>query len=240
MLSIGETAKLLGISVRTLRYYDEIGLAKPSAISDSGYRYYDETVLSRLQQIIFYRELDLSLNEITNIFNNPDYDEKEALNKHKELLILKRKHLDELIKLVTEAIGGNKMSEIKITDIKKAKEMYADEVRMRWGNTGAYKESQLKYSGLSENDEFILVKEADDIFSAFSKLKTSSPNCAEAQNLVRRWQEHISKFHYNCTDEILLCLGKMYTSDDRFKINIDRFGEGTAQFMSEAIEIYCK
>ena len=240
MLSIGETAKLLGISVRTLRYYDEIGLAKPSAISDSGYRYYDDTVLSRLQQIIFYRELDLSLNEITNIFNNPDYDENEALNKHKELLILKRKHLDELIKLVTEAIGGNEMSEIKITDIKKAKEMYADEVRKRWGNTSAYKESQLKYSVLSENDEFILAKEADDIFSAFSQLKTTSPASAQAQNLVRRWQEHISKFHYNCTNEILLCLGKMYTADERFKSNINRFGEGTAEFMSEAIEIYCK
>ena len=97
-----------------------------------------------------------------------------------------------------------------------------------------------KYSVLSENDEFILAKEADDIFSAFSQLKTTSPASAQAQNLVRRWQEHISKFHYNCTNEILLCLGKMYTADERFKSNINRFGEGTAEFMSEAIEIYCK
>ena len=105
-LSVSEAARRAGVSVRTLRWYDEIGLLKPSEVTPAGYRYYDGTAMATLQQILFYRELDLPLEQIGRILSAPDNDRTEALQKHRTLLLMKRQRLDDMLRLVDETIGG--------------------------------------------------------------------------------------------------------------------------------------
>ena len=105
-LSVSEAAKRAGVSVRTLHYYDEIGLLKPSETTQAGYRFYDEAAMASLQQILFYRELDVPLEQIGRILNAPGNDRTEALQKHRTLLLMKRRRLDDMLRLVDETIGG--------------------------------------------------------------------------------------------------------------------------------------
>lgn len=146
-MKINEVAKLTGITTRTLHYYDEIGLLKPSQITDAGYRLYDENNLSELQQILFFRELNFPLNEIKEIMTNSEYDKTEALKKHKELLLKKRERIDRLVTLVENTIKGDgemSFKEFDMTEIESAKKKYAKEVKERFGNTEAYTESEEK------------------------------------------------------------------------------------------------
>ena len=239
--SVGEIAKWLGISGRTLHYYDEIGLLKPSEVTPVGYRYYDEGDIQRLQQILFYRELEFSLKEIAAILSSPDHDQKGALKKHRELLLLKRRHLDELISLVENTLEGADMKTKAITaaEIDAVKKQYADEARERWGMTTAYAESEAKYASYDEEEKIALGGEASAIFAAFAGLSQLPPDHPEAQALVAKWQDYITKYHYVCTKEILAGLGAMYVGDERFKTNLDAYGQGTAAFMAAAINVYC-
>lgn len=242
-LSISETAKLSGVSVRTLHYYDQIGLLKPSEITESGYRYYNEEALELLQQILFYRELDFSLKEIQKFLFHPNYDKTEALKKQKELLRLKEKRLKTLIHLIDNRLKGeNDMSftEFNMKEIDEAKASYAKEARERWGGTDLYEESVQKTDSYSKEEWAKIKAESNDIMSGFAKLAGTSPSTEKAQILVKRWQKHISKHYYHCTKEILADLGTMYAADERFLKNIDEFGKGTAQFMSDAIADYCR
>ena len=109
--SISKAADLVGVSVRTLRYYDEIGLLKPSEITPAGYRFYDDTAMAALQQILFYRELDVPLGQIAHILSAPENDRNEALQKHRTLLLMRRRRLDDMLRLVDETIGGIAMYE---------------------------------------------------------------------------------------------------------------------------------
>jgi DNA-binding transcriptional MerR regulator len=241
-LSVSETARLFGISVRTLHYYDEIGLLKPSEVAETGYRFYDERNMERLQQILFFRELDFPLREIEYILSRPDFDRNEALQKHRALLLLKQRRIGDLIRLVDETIGGKKtMFPEKLTDddYEEAKAKYAQEARARWGNTDAYRESDKRNSHRSEAETLAVMNEAGEIFAAFAACRGAPPSGPEAQKLVRRWQAHIAEHFYACTDDLLSCLGEMYTADARFRSNIDRYGAGTAQFISDAIRAYC-
>ena len=239
--SIGETARLAGVSVRTLRHYDSIGLLKPSEVSESGYRYYTEDAISALQQILFFRELGFPLQEMKDILSHPDYDRKLALREHRAYLLLKRQHLDALIKLIDETIGGKAMSnENKTPDLEAVKRQYASEVAARWGKTSAYAESLQKHAAYSSDQERAIEHEADALFAAFASLRGRAPSDPAVQDLVRKWQEHITTHHYTCTKEILAGLGQMYACDERFSNYLNRFGDGTAQFISTAISCYCE
>lgn len=241
-LSISETANLFGISVRTLHYYDEIGILKPAKVSDAGYRYYDDLAMEQLQQILFYRELEFSLKEIAAMISRPDYDKTDALKKHRALLLLKRRHLDELISLVEDTLGGVDMKTQKITaaEIAAVKKQYAVEAEQRWGKTAAYKESQEKYASYGEAEKVASAEEAREIFSAFARLMDVPPADPKVQALVKKWREHITKYHYQCTKEILAGLGQMYIADERFTKNLDAYGDGTAAYISKAIAVYCE
>lgn len=241
-MSVSEISKLTNVSVRTLHYYDEIGLLAPKEISRAGYRFYDDGCIAELRRIIFLRELDFPLGEIKAILSNPACDKKSMLISHRDLLSLKRERLDEMIRQLDETIGGNTVSKQKVTsaDVENAKKKYAAEVRERWGDTAAYAESEKKQQSQSKQEQADIENEAREIFDRFAEIKDSSPESDEAQKLVAVWQAHITKNHYTCTKEILACLGEMYTGDERFTENIDRSGEGTAAFMSAAIASYCK
>jgi DNA-binding transcriptional MerR regulator len=243
-LSISEMAARSGVSVRTLHYYDQIGLLRPAEVGpDNGYRYYDEADMTKLQQILFFRELDFPLKEIQRIMTAPGYSRSEALHKQKELLLLKRQRLDGIIGLLEDEMKGEErmsFNEFDTSEIDEIRNKYAEEAKARWGDTEAYKESAAKTAGRSKEEWQQVTGEMDELLKRFAEKRGTDPAGNEVQELVRRWQQHITDRYYNCTDEILAGLGQMYIADPRFRKNMDKYGEGTAELISRAIEIYCR
>lgn len=243
-LHIREFAKLTGVSVRTLHYYDEIGLLKPSFVDEqNGYRYYDENTLCRMQEILFYRELQFSLKEIRMILSSPDYDKQNALAEQKHLLTLKKERLERLISALDGAMKGEKISMdiFDNSEFEAKREEYAKEAKEKWGGTAAYKESAEKTAGYSADKWNSVNSAMDEIIAEFAECLRNgfAPDSKEAQELVKRWRDFITDNYYTCTKEILAGLAEMYVSDERFMKNIDRHGDGTARFMSDAIKVYC-
>lgn len=242
-MHIKEFAKLTGVSVRTLHYYDEIGLLKPAFIDEqNGYRDYDEKSLRRMVEILFYRELDFPLKSILRILSSPDYDKEAAIRKQKELLTLKKERLERLISALDEAEKGEIPMNTFNNEYEIARKQYADEAKQRWGNTDAYKESEQKTAGYSADKRNDVNAGLNAVLAEFAvALKDgATPESETAQSLVRKLQQYITDNFYTCTDEILAGLGQMYVADERFRSNIDRNGEGTAEFISEAIRFCCK
>ena len=238
-MQIKEFAEFTGVSVRTLHYYDEIGLLTPAFVDrSSGYRFYDENSLLRMQEILFYRELDFSLKSIKEILASPNYDKNKALKEQKNLLILKKERLERLISAIDGAMKGeNIMEAFDNSEFEK----YQAEAKQKWGQMPAYKEYETKTKGYSKGKWNDLADGMDRIMAEFAVCMRNgeAPDAAPAQDLVNMLQNHISKNYYHCTDEILAGLGRMYVLDERFRNNIDRHGNGTAVFISKAIEAFC-
>lgn len=233
MKTVKEISRLTGISVRTLHYYDEINLLKPTQITDAGYRLYDDTALERLHSILLFRELQFPLKEIKAILDSPDFDMQSAIKEQIKLLELQRNRLDKIIisakEILTKGAGNMSFSAFNKTEIDK----YANEAKQRWGHTDAYKEFEQKHSESEEKADEMM-----QIFSEIGKIKHLSPKSKEAQNMIKNLQNFITENYYNCTDEILKGLGQMYISDERFKNNIDKAGGiGTAEFTAKIIEL---
>lgn len=232
MKTVKEISRLTGISVRTLHYYDEINLLKPTKTTDAGYRLYDDTALERLHSILLFRELQFPLKEIKAILDSSDFNTKTALEEQIKLLELQRNRLDEIIisarEILTKGTENMNFSTFDKTEIKK----YADEAKQKWGCTDAYKEYiQKHYDSADKTDKLM------QIFAEIGKIKHLSPYCEEAQNLIKKLQNFITENYYTCTDELLRGLGQMYISDERFKKSIDDAGgAGTAEFTAKAIE----
>ncbi|MGN1432744.1 MAG: MerR family transcriptional regulator [Ruminococcus sp.] len=244
-LHIREFAKLTGVSVRTLHFYDEIGLLKPSSVDEqNGYRFYDEYALTRMQEILFYRELDFPLKEIRMILSSPDYDKQNALKEQKHLLTLKKERLERLISALDGAMKGENvnMNVFDNSEFEAKCEEYVKEAKKKWGDTAAYKESAEKTADYSAEKWKQVNSAMDERIEEFAdcKRKGFAPISPEAQSLAEKWQNFITENYYTCTKEILAGLGEMYVSDERFRENIDRHGDGTAQFMSDTIKVYCK
>ncbi len=239
-----ELAKLVSVSVRTLHYYDEIGLLKPAFVDEqNGYRFYNEISLLRMQEILFYRELDFELKSIRDILSSPDYDKQKALAEQRKLLILKKERLERIIAALDSAEKGKiTMSAFDNSDYETARKQYETEAKQRWGETGAYKEHTEKTANYTKEKW----QEANDglmaVLAKFSECMKngSAADSGEAKALVRELQNYITKNYYTCSDEILAGLGKMYVADERFKTNIDKNTPGTAAFVSKAIENYCE
>ena len=236
-MQIKEFAQQIGVSVRTLHYYDEIGLLKPSEVdAQNGYRFYDERSLERMQEILFYRELDFSLKTIAQILSSPDYDKQQALMRQRKLLLAKKERLERLIDALDSLEKGEGFMKPN-NEYEDLKNKYAEEVRQRWGSTDAYKESQQRNTDFSQAASLL-----DAVFEEFAELDRSgiSPDNEAAKIQVEKLQRCITDNFYTCTNEILAGLGQMYAADVRFKNNIDKHGEGTAEFVSQCIKSYCK
>lgn len=246
MYKIKEFSTKTGVSVRTLHYYDEIGLLKPASKTKSGYRIYSLENLATMQQILFFRELDFKLNEIMEIISNPNYDKIDALKKHLKLLTFKKNQLNEIINSVEEIISKKEWSE-NMRDIDKyencnlvieeLKKKYKLEAKEKYGNFPAYKESQKKTSKYNKVDWNNIMTEEQELYHKFVETMHDYSS-REAQSLVVEWKNYITKYFYNCTDEILCGLGEMYIADKRFTKNIDRLKPGLAKFISDAIKYY--
>ena len=238
-MQIKEFSRFTGVSVRTLHYYDEIGLLQPAQVDrTTGYRFYDEQSLLRMQEILFYRELDFPLKSIEEILSSPNYDKTQALKEQKKLLILKKERLERLISAVDSAMKGeNVMKAFDNTEF----ENYKAEAQEKWGSTDAYREHQEKTKGYSKDKWNSMATDMDAVMGQFAAAMKNGdvPDSSTVQNLVKALQSHITENYYTCTKEILFGLGQMYVADERFKNNIDKHGDGTAAFICEAIAVYC-
>lgn len=241
-MRIQEAARMAGVSERTLRYYDRIGLLPPQGVTEAGYRIYGEAEMARLQEILFFRELGFELAEIKKIMTSPGYDRSEALRRQRDMLILERNRLSSIIELAERALKGEKnmsFAPFDQSELEEKREEYAREARERWGDTPEYAESERRTAGHSKAQWAQTQQEMAFIFAEFAALRGQAPESAPVQALVEKWQAYISAHFYACSRETLAGLGQMYTADERFTKNIDQAGEGTAALMSAAIAAYC-
>lgn len=241
MMTVNEVSKLTGVSIRTLQYYDTIGLLKPNGHTEAGYRLYDDTALERLQQILLFKELEFSLKEIKSMINAPDFDRDKAMEQQIELLTMKKEHLENLIDFARKIkTTGVKNMDFTVFDTKKIDE-YAKRAKEQWGQTPEYREYEEKTKDWTNQDQQDVMKNFMLIFAEFGKMRTEAPSSEKVQCEVEKLQNFISEHFYQCSDEILSGLGQMYASGGEFTQNIDKMGgEGTARFTADAIEVYCK
>lgn len=240
MRTVNEVSKLSGVSIRTLHYYDKIGLLQPTQTTDSGYRLYDDTALERLQHILLFRELQFSLKEIKEILDSPNFDRNKALDQQIEMLTLKKEHLENLIDFAREIrLIGVKDLDFKAFDTTKLDE-YARQAKENWGHTEAYQEFEQKQKQWKKGDMEVINVNLMKLFEEFGELMSLQPQEAKVQAQVKKLQEYITEHFYTCTPAILSGLGKMYVGGGSMTENIDNTGgKGTAEFVAKAIEVYC-
>lgn len=241
MKTVNEVSKLTGVSIRTLQYYDSIGLLKPDKYTEAGYRLYGDVSLERLQQILLFRELEFPLKEIKEIIDAPNFDRNKALEQQIELLTLKKEHLENLIHFARgiKALGVKNM-DFSAFDTSKIDE-YSKRAKEQWGKTPEYREFEEKAKNWTREEEKRMADDFMQIFAEFGQMKEQNPSDEKVQLQVKKLQDYISQHFYHCTNEILSCLGKMYSGGGEFTENIDSVGgAGTAEFTDNAIQIYCK
>ena len=238
--TVGELAKLTGITVRTLHHYDQIGLVQPSDRSDAGYRLYGDGDVLRLQQVLLYRELGLPLDQIAGVLESRA--PRAALAKHRETLLAKRANLDAMLAALDTALAIEEGREMKPEDVKTMFDgfdpaKYEDEAREKWGHTDAYKESARRTKTYGKAEWDAIKSEADGIYRRFAELmqEGASPTDARVRGVVEAHRAHIDRWFYPCSPEFQRNLAAMYLADPRFTENIDRYGAGVAQFIHDAV-----
>ena len=241
MKTVKEVSLLTGVSVRTLHHYDAIGLLKPTRVTEAGYRLYDDEALRRLQTILLFRQLQFPLKEIREILDSPGFDPMEALTQQIHLLELQRQQLDNLIsharKIQMTGVFSMDFSTFDTTEL----DQYTAEAKARWGKTKAWQEYEQKAAGQTAEQKQSTGDALMDIFARFGKIRHLSPESQEAQELVASLQDFITRHYYTCTKPILQGLGQLYIAGDSMTENIDKAGgQGTARFVHDAIEIFCR
>ncbi|MGG3521124.1 MerR family transcriptional regulator [Bacillus pseudomycoides] len=236
-MRVKEVADLVGISVRTLHHYDEIGLLTPDETTESGYRLYSNENLETLQQILFFKELGFPLKKIKEIIMSPSFDREEALQLHKKMLLEKRARLDKVIATIDKTIKHTK-GEIQMTNKEKfegfdfSQNPYEQEARERWGDEAVDKANKTAAGMPKEKQE-----EFNGIYRKLATLRNGAPDSKEVQEAIQEWYDYLQNFgQYSL--ETFKGLGQMYVDDERFTKNIDQFGEGLAQFMCDAMAVY--
>jgi DNA-binding transcriptional MerR regulator len=241
--TIKEIADLAGVSTRTLRYYDQIGLLGPAGTGENRYRYYDLESLLRLQQILFFRELGMPLKEIHLMVSLPEFNLLDALEDHRSALQARAARLTRLIDTVDRTI-----STIKGERIMTAKDyfegfdetQYEEEVRERWGNTTQYAESHKKWASYSKEEKDSIKAEGGRItMRMVSENPDASPDDPDVQAAVAEYHAYINQYFYTCDVGFMRGLADMWVADPRFAINYERIREGGAAFVRDAVHIYC-
>ena len=241
MMTVHQVSGLTGVSIRTLQYYDKIGLLRPAEYTGAGYRLYDDTALETLQQILLFRELEFPLKDIKRIIQSPSFDRSKALEQQIRLLEMKKEHLENLIALARgiKRTGVEEHMDFSAFDTKKLDE-YAAQARASWGTTPEYREFEQKSKGRSQAESAELNARMMGIFAAFGEIKNESAASEKAQQLVKKLRDFITAHFYTCSDQVLSGLGQMYVGGGDMTANIDRYGgKGTAAFVHEAIQVFC-
>ena len=240
MKTVHEVSRLTGLSVRTLQYYDRIGLLTPSRRTEAGYRLYGDSELMMIQQIMLFRELEFPLAEIKKIISSPAFDRSRAIDQQIELLTMKKARLEDLIsyaKRIRSEGGG--IMDFSVFDTKKMDE-YAEEAKKTWGSTAEYREYEEKSGSWKDSDRKALTKGLMSVFAGFGAIKDGDPSSEAAKKQVRKLQSFITEHFYTCSDEILVSLAGMYDAGGDMTENIDNAGgAGTAAFAAAAIRLCC-
>jgi DNA-binding transcriptional MerR regulator len=241
--TISEIADLAGVTTRTIRYYDEIGLLPPAKMGSNGYRYYDRESLLRLQQILFFRELDVPLKEIEAIMSRPDFDLLNTLENHRSVLRARVSRLEALIDTINQTIASEKgegtMSDKEIF-AGFDESQYEDEVRERWGDSPMYAESQAKWSSYSEAQMEAIKAEGGRLtVRMVGKESDTSPDDPDVQAAIGEYHAYLNKYFYTCDISFLRGLANNWVQDPRFAINYEKVREGGAAFVREAVHIFC-
>ena len=239
MMTVAQMSKRTGVSVRTLHHYDQIGLLKPTDVTDAGYRLYDDTALDKLYMILVYRELGLSLHEIGSILDAPDYDRNWVLEHQIKLM---QERVEKLQNRISFARGmltlGVKYMDFEDFDPKKIDE-YSQQAKVLYGKTDAYKEFQQKQKGRSKEQEKDLGAQVMGLFEKLGKMRPCPPDSEEAQNWAKELQAFFTEHFYTCTPQILGSLAESYAGGGSMTENIDKVGgEGTGAFAKQVIDSY--
>ena len=240
-MRVKEVADLVGISVRTLHHYDEIGLLVPDQTTESGYRMYSDGNLELLQQILFFRELGFPLKKIKEIVSSSGFNREEALTLHRKMLLEKRGRLDKMIATIERTIQYTK-GEIQMTNEEKfegfdfSSNPYEQEARERWGDQ-AVDQSNAKVGQMSKHEQSEMAAGMNAIYTKLAALRNGSPASDEAQAAIKEWYDFLNKIG-SYSAEAFKGLGQMYVDDARFTNNIDKFGEGLAVFLRDAMAVY--
>lgn len=241
--TVKQLAALAGVSVRTLHYYDQIHLIEPSYIGENGYRHYNHQQLLLLQQVLFFRELDFSLNQIKEILSQPQVDLVQLLETHKLTLTSKVKHIHTLLLTIDSTIeslkGKTKMtdndyfkgfSEEKQSEYQK----YAEE---HWDKK-LVDQSNRRWKNMTKSEKDTLLADGERITLAIVGAIPHGAASREVQALVGQWHGYINRF-YDCSFEILLGLGKAYTEHPDFIAFYRKIHPSMPEFLYEAIKVYC-
>ncbi len=246
--TVQKLSKMAGVSTRTLRYYDEIGLLKPARISQSGYRIYGENEINKLQQILFYRELDVSLDQIKEIITSRSFNETLALKEHHKRLLEKREQIDLLIANVEKTIAmkegsiimkdSDKFKGFKKQMVDENEKKYGNEIRKKYGEETVDK-SNRKLLNMTEQQYNEFVKLGEDVINtlekAYSEGDPAGPLAQKAADLHRQWLSYTWNTY---SKEAHASLARMYVDDERFTAFYDKKIPGLTIFLRDAILIY--
>lgn len=242
--TVKQFSDLAGVSVRTLHYYDEVGLLKPESVGANGYRYYGETSLLALQQILFYRELGLELREIKEIVTSPGFDVQTALESHRKSLRSRLERLNRLIATVDDTIlhlkGKKEMSR------KQLFEAFTDEQQEEYAHLAAQmydpetvRTSNKKWKAYSAEEKQHILDEGNQVYADMVAVIPKGPDALEVQAIVERWRKHLEYF-WVPNEQQLLGLTELYNTNPDFKANFDKIDPRLAEFMREAVKAYVK
>src|SRR5215208_1255234 len=242
MFTVKQLSKLAGVTPRTLHHYDAIGLLKPSRLGDNGYRYYGEESVLRLQQILFYRELGIPLEDIKNIMGRHDFDVLGALQSHKDALKKQVTRLNRLITTVDNTInhlkGNTIMSDKAYFEgfSEEEQEKYAAEAEQMY-DPETVRESNRKWKSYSAAKKESIMAEGKAIYMEMIAAMPKGAASKDVQAIIERWRKHMDYFWTPKLDQ-LLALANGYSDDPRFKANFDKMHPQLAGFFGEAVQVY--
>jgi DNA-binding transcriptional MerR regulator len=243
--TVQQLANLAGVSVRTLHYYDEIELLKPARVERNGYRYYEEPELLKLQQILFFRELDFPLEDIQRILSSSSFDMRAALRDQRKLIELKKNRLSKLVQTIDKTLKKiNKEITMDDTELygdfsKDELDRYTKEARERWGHTDAFKQSQERVKKMGKEGLKRVMEKSEKLNKELAQQMTEgeNPSSGNVQNLIAKHYDDLRAF-YEPNLQLYRGLAEMYIADERFKKNYENVAIGLAQFMHDAMIYY--
>ncbi len=246
--TVGEVARLANVSIRTLHHYDELGLLIPSERSEAGYRLYTDEDLDRLQTVLFFKELGFSLEEIRDLVDDPAFDRREALIVQRDLIAEQALRFEAMLGLIDKTLvsleGGIRMTKEEKFEVfgDFDPDEYEDEVKERWGETDAYKESARRTARYTKDDWARFKAESEEINLAIVALMDEGVPATDprAMDAVDRHRLQIDTWFYPCSHEMHAGLAEMYIADPRFTATYEKIHVGMAQYVHDAIKANLK
>ena len=246
-LTVGQVAEQLGVTVRTLHHYDEIGLLVPSERTPAGYRLYNGKDITRLQNVVVYRRLGFALEEIALLLDDPSADVGEHLRRQREAVMSRLDEMQDLVMAIDRALE-KEVSGIKLTK-QEQKELFGDsfsddyavEAQERWGDTEAWKQSQKRAAKYTKEDWVQIKEEGGANSNAFVVAMTEGVDAdsEQAMDLAEDARAQITKWFYDCSYEIHRGLAQMYLADPRFTKTYEDIAPGLARYVHDAIIANC-